>query len=76
MSAEQTADFEQLVGDFLLKLGYRLFSEVKRETSLRAARMRATYLAMFEAKHWMRTNTPLGRFVNLQRIETDPQTPA
>jgi hypothetical protein len=38
--------------------------------------MRATYLAMFEAKHWMRTNTPLGRFVNLQRIETDPQTPA
>jgi hypothetical protein len=76
MSAEQTADFEQLVGDFLLKLGYSLLSEVKRETSFRAARMRATYLAMFEVKQWMRTNTPLGRFVDLQRIETDPQTPA
>jgi hypothetical protein len=38
--------------------------------------MRATYLAMFEVKQWMRTNTPLGRFVDLQRIETDPQTPA
>jgi hypothetical protein len=76
MSAEQTADFEQLVGDFLLKLGYSLLSEVKRETSLRAARMRATYLAMFEAKHWMRSNTPLGRFVDLERIEMDPQTPA
>ena len=76
MSAEQIGEFEQLVGDFLLKLGYNLLSEVKRETSLRAARMRATYLAMFEVKQWMRTNTPLGRFVDLQRIETDPQTPA
>jgi hypothetical protein len=76
MSAEQIAFFEQLVGDFLLKLGYSLLSEVKRETSLRAARMRATYLAMFEAKHWMRSNTPLGRFVDLERIEMDPQTPA
>jgi hypothetical protein len=76
MSAEQIGEFEQLVGDFLLKLGYNLLSEVKREPSLRAARMRATYLAMFEAKHWMRTNTPLGRFVDLKRIETDPQTPA
>jgi hypothetical protein len=76
MSAEQVAFFEQLVGDCLLKLGYSLLSEVKRETSLRAARMRATYLAMFEAKHWMRSNTPLGRFVDLERIEMDPQTPA
>jgi hypothetical protein len=76
MSAEQIAFFEQLVGDCLLKLGYSLLSEVKRETSLRAARMRATYLAMFEAKHWMRSNTPLGRFVDLERIEMDPQTPA
>jgi hypothetical protein len=31
---------------------------------------------MFEAKHWMKTKTPLGRFVDLERIETDPQTPA
>jgi hypothetical protein len=44
--------FEQFVGDLLLKLGYSLLSEVKRKPSLRAARMRATYLAMFEAKHW------------------------
>src|ERR1022692_2858916 len=74
MSAEQAAFFEQLVGDLLLKLGYSLLSEVKRKPSLRAARMRATYLAVFEAKHWMR-NTPLGRFVDLERIEMDPQTP-
>jgi hypothetical protein len=76
LSAEQVGDLEQLVGDFLLQLGYSLLSEVKRKPSLRAARMRATYLPMFEAKHWMRTNTPLGRFADLERIETDPQTPA
>lgn len=75
MSAEQAAFFEQLVGDLLLKLRYSLFSEVKPEPSLRAARMRATYLAMFGAEHWMRTHTPLGLFVDLERIEMDPQTP-
>ena len=73
MSAEQAVFFEQLVGDFLLKLGYSLISDVQQETSLRATRMRATYLPMFEAKHWMRSNTPLARFINLERIETDPQ---
>jgi Sulfotransferase family len=76
MSAEQITEFEQLVGDFLLTLGYSLFSEAKRATSLRAARMRATYLPLFEAKHWIKTNTPLGWFVDLERIETAPQTPA
>ena len=71
LSAEQVGDLEQLVGDFLLELGYSLISDVQPETSLRATRLRATYLPMFEAKHWMRTNTPLGRFINLERIETD-----
>jgi hypothetical protein len=76
LSTAQIADFEQLVGDFLLKLEYRLISEVKPGRSLRAARMRATYLAMFGAKQWMRTNTPLGQFVDLERIETESETPA
>jgi hypothetical protein len=76
LSAEQVGDLEQLLGDFLLKLGYSLVSDVQQGTSLRATRMRATYRTMFEAKHWMKTKTPLGRFVDLERIETDPQTPA
>ncbi len=76
LSAAQIADFEQLIGDCLLKLGYSLTSEVKPGTSLRAVRMRATYLAMFGTKHWMRSNTPLGRFVDLDRIETEPGIPA
>ncbi len=73
ISAEQIAAFEELVGDFLLELGYGPLSEAKHGTSLRAARMRATYLPMFETKHWMRTNTPLGRFVQLERIEIEPK---
>ena len=76
MSAEQIAGFEELIGDFLGELGYSRLSEGTRRTSLRATRMRATYLAMFEAKHWMRVNTPLGRLVKLERIEIEPQTPA
>jgi len=40
-------------------------------SSFRASRMRATYFAMFETKQWMRVKTPLGRFVNLDRIEIE-----
>lgn len=76
MSAEQIAGFEELVGDSLLELGYSRLSEAKQRASLRAARMRATYLAMFEAKHWMRINTLLGRFVQLERIEIEPRIAA
>jgi hypothetical protein len=71
MSASQVATFEQLVGGFLRELGYGLFSDTKRGGSLRAARLRTTYLTMFDAKHWMKA-TPLGRFVHLKNIEVEP----
>jgi hypothetical protein len=71
MSAEEIAGFEELVGDTLLELGYGPLSEATHGTSLRAARMRATYLAMFEAKQWVKTHTPLGRLVQLERIEIE-----
>jgi hypothetical protein len=76
MSSEEIAAFEELIGDSLRELGYTPVSETKRRTSLRAVRLRTTYLAMFEAKHWLRTNTPLGRFVRLERIEMEPMTVA
>jgi hypothetical protein len=74
MSPKQVAAFEELAGDFLKELGYTLGSESERGTSLRRARLRASYFAMFEAKHWMRANTPLGRFVRLGRIQIEPET--
>lgn len=71
MSPGQMTGFEELVGDFLLELGYNLASEAKPVRGFRAARFRATYLAMFEAKQWMKA-TPLGRFVKLSNIEVEP----
>ena len=72
MSSEQAADFEALVGEFLHELGYLLVSEGQRKTSVRAARLRATYLAMFEAKHRLKATT-LGRLVGLDPLEVEPK---
>jgi sulfotransferase family protein len=75
MSAGQMTAFEGLVGGFLRELGYGLFSEAKQGISLSAARLRTTYLTMFDAKHWMKA-TPLGRFVGLKNVEVEPNQPA
>jgi hypothetical protein len=75
MSQEQIALFEALVGDSLQELGYTLASDKPRTISLRLARLRATYLPMFEAKHWARVHTPLGRLVRFDRIENEPESP-
>lgn len=72
MSAEQAVAFEALVGDLLEELGYELASEGHRQTSMRASRLRTTYLAMFEAKHRMKA-TALGRFVGLDPLEVEPK---
>jgi len=74
MSPEQVAGLEELIGDFLSELGYSLGAEAKRGASLRAQRLRATYLSMFGAKRWMKT-TPLGRFVDLRNIEVESDNP-
>lgn len=71
MSPEQISDFEALVGSALRHLGYELMSNPEK-MSIRAARLRATYLPLFDIKEWMRTNTPLARFVQLERIEVEP----
>jgi hypothetical protein len=71
MSPEQISDFEALVGNALRHLGYELMSNPEK-MSIRAARLRATYLPLFDIKEWMRTNTPLARFVELERIEVEP----
>jgi hypothetical protein len=74
MSPQQIASFEVLVGDFLQELGYAPMLENRHRSSPRAARMRGSYLTMFEVKHWIRVNAPLGRFVRLGVIEIEPKT--
>jgi len=73
MSRDQIGGLEQLIGEALLELGYALTSD--RRMSLRSARLRATYLALFRAKHWMKA-TPLGRFVHLRNLEVEPNQPS
>ncbi len=73
MSAQELADFEALVGDRLEELGYPLASGEQR-SSLRAIRLRTTYLTMFPLKQWMKTRTPLGRRVRLGRIQEEQPT--
>jgi hypothetical protein len=73
MSLDQIGGLEELIGEALLELGYDLTSD--RRMSLRSARLRATYLALFRAKHWMKA-TPLGRFVHLRNLEVEPNKPS
>jgi hypothetical protein len=73
MSLDQIGGLEELIGEALLELGYGLTSD--RRMSLRSARLRATYLALFRAKHWMKA-TPLGRFVHLRNLEVEPNKPS
>jgi Sulfotransferase family len=70
MSAEEIARLEQIIGDLLLELGYGLGAGNRLSRDLRARRLRATYLPMFEAKNWMK-KTPLGRLVGLNLLEVE-----
>jgi hypothetical protein len=71
MSSTELADFEALVGDRLRELGYPLAAGGQK-SNLRAMRLRATYLTMFAVKQWAKTHTPLGRKVQLGRIQIEP----
>jgi len=71
MSSTELSDFEALVGDRLEELGYPLAAGGQK-SNLRAMRLRATYLTMFAVKHWAKTHTPLGRKVQLGRIQVQP----
>lgn len=71
MSPDDVEDFEGLVGAYLAELGYPLASAEKRRGGLYAVRLRGTYLPMFEIKQWMKTKTPLRRFVHLGRMQID-----
>jgi hypothetical protein len=68
MCAEEVERFEAVAGDFLRELGYEV-SGPKSKSSLRALRLRSTYLPMFAAKQWLKSKTPLGRRVDIRRME-------
>jgi hypothetical protein len=71
LSDDQVARLEALVGKLLVELGYRLSSAESTRLGFRLRTMRATYPAFYQLKEWLKTATPLGRFVNVDRLHID-----
>jgi hypothetical protein len=71
MSVRDLEHFEALAGDCLQELGYALASSSTSRLAFRDARLRATYRGLSEIKQWLKTSTPLGRLVRLNRIELE-----
>jgi hypothetical protein len=68
LTDEQIAELECLLGDTLKQLGYGL--TVKEcAPHLHHNFLRSTYRAFFDAKLWLKANTPLGRLSNLSVLE-------
>jgi hypothetical protein len=69
LTALEVQRFEELVGDFLQTLGYQVSEGHKKGATLRALRLRSTYLPMFTAKQWLKSKTVLGRLVDIRPVE-------
>lgn len=70
LSAQEISALEAIVGDCLEQFGY-LLTAPERDRNLRARHriMRNFYPAFLDAKVWLRTRTPVGRFANLSALE-------
>ena len=71
LSDEKVTRLEGLVGELLLELGYPLSRPRSTTLGFRLRSMRAMYPAFYRAKEWLKTTTPLGRFVNMNRLHID-----
>jgi hypothetical protein len=70
LSHDAVASLEALVGDCLQESGYQLtIPEHDRRRNLRHVWMRTVYPALLDAKLWLKTRTPAGRFSNLSALE-------
>lgn len=70
LSREQVATLEALVGDCLQQSGYELsVSEQEQRPTLWNVCLRALYPRLLNAKLWLKTNTPAGRFSDLSALE-------
>ena len=75
LSAAQISELELVIGPLLRELGYSLAS-AKRPVGFSVRSMRASYNALFEAKLWLKSRTPLGRFMRAGLIQGDTDLPA
>jgi len=73
LSEDKVARLEALVGKLLVRLGYPLKSDGKALLGFRLRSLKTTYPAFERSKLWLKTSTPLGRFVNINRLHLDEQ---
>ena len=62
-SREDLATMEILIGDTLRDLGYEVESSLHLKNLRKLRRMRQTYLRYFDTKLYLKSKTPLGRFL-------------
>ena len=76
LADDKVTRLEELIGKLLVELGYPLScagtSRAEDTTpGFRLRTMRAMYPAFYQLKEWLKTATPLGRFVNMNRLHID-----
>ena len=70
LSPREVAGLEAMVGDCLTEFGYSLsLPEKQRRPGVREQWMRLVYRNYFDAKLWLKINTPAGRFASLSELE-------
>jgi len=73
LSREQVLGIDSAVGDTLEAFGYALAAApLERSGALRNWWLRLFYPAFLDAKLFLKTGTPLGRFANLEPLHADP----
>jgi hypothetical protein len=71
LSEDQIAGLEDLTGELLVELGYPLSQPRRPDLGFRLRAMRSLYPAYYDLKEWLKTATPMGRFVNMNRLHLD-----
>jgi hypothetical protein len=65
---DKVAQLEGLVGELLGELGYPLSRPERIALGLRLKVLRAIYPVFYRLKEWLKMRTPMGRFVNTDRL--------
>jgi hypothetical protein len=75
LSPRQISEMERRIGPLLRELGYSLATP-EQNSGFSPKLMRAEYNALFETKLWLKSRTPLGRFMRAGLIRGDTDLPA
>lgn len=70
LTPDEIAQLEATIGDTLREFGYETSASHARPT-LKHRSMRSAYRTMLDAKLFLKTRTPLGRFSDLSALELD-----